>query len=284
MHHKFAMMITTFEHAPAQGTFWASAEDLRSASILYSAICAVHNKLRLKAMDNDRSLAGSYSNRKPGDNGKLLDALMNLPGKFTVASGSECDVMKEGKKIGESYGCAHAEGITFNKNLVAKSFCWTLSNKDWIDIFSAYAYFALLQQTVEHELGHLMSHHYVLDNAMFDIVTPNKMPLSGESGFHVQEMAQRRAAKSDTTKRNYKALLLECESGTFDSPLEGHMFFSNVLDSVTTRPNHDKIVKPSTLEELQEYMKLYPRFEFQPTVSSTLMHKRKAGKEGIKTP
>lgn len=85
------MMVTTFEHAPAQGTIWASAEDFRSASILYSAICAVHNKLRLKAMDNDRSLAGSYSNRKPGDNGKLLDALMNLPEKFTVASGRKED-------------------------------------------------------------------------------------------------------------------------------------------------------------------------------------------------
>ena len=261
---------TSFEPAPVPGSIWASAEVFNTVPIVHAAICTVHHKLQLKPEESARSLSGSYAecSTQPANWASHLTTLMHLPGIFASVSPLDENGKRRVDKNGHEYdwyGYADALGISFNSDLVKEALFFGFDNRnDWMKKFDGVALFSLLQQTVEHELGHIMNHHHCLKDPGFEKKTPDKPPHFAESGFHVQEMAQKRAAPSNLSRqqrRLYKYHLLECRSRTFAPPLKGKMYFAEVAQSKVLAPKKSKMKDPETVEDLWRYMDSYPLFE-----------------------
>ena len=302
------LLQTSFHEPPLPGTIWESAYEFeKTYPIYFAAVCTMYKKLHENAENKGSCLAGSYaqccSDTFKSDECKesFLELLRSMKGKFFIEEPDNDCSRKEEEEY--SYGYADADGITVNVYLcLASSALYLCNPKGWMHTFDGQSIFYLMQQTIEHELGHRMNHlHGRFEETgstdpTFSYIIPKKAPLCGESGFHVQEMAQLRAS-NDSSRRGYKSYLLEIQdiaaisgkslvTSNFSSLLN-KVFFSVVEQSQIMVQNIDEIIYPQTTEDLTKYMNSYIDFDDgnkadQQTMSSS--KKRSRSSKGATTP
>lgn len=124
---KIMLLKTSFEPAPLPGSISTTADIFKGHHIIQAALCGtIYHKLHLKDEDTRHSLSGSYAlrNENPDDGKAHLDALMSLPGKFSVASTEDENGKPLPPELDENghpfilYGFSNADGISLNPALI----------------------------------------------------------------------------------------------------------------------------------------------------------------------
>ena len=127
-----------------------------------------------------RYLCQSYSIVDPPDDDEdHAAALLNLKGSFAVATDPDQPF---------AYGYTNSAGVFLNAELVSASdglYGGFENMENYLSDLNGLTYVSILEETIEHELGHLKNHQRLMDNPTFSQTTLAESPLKGESGYAV---------------------------------------------------------------------------------------------------
>lgn len=224
---------------PPDMLLWNSAETLAIHPILYHAVMQVKRKIGAGTLSNSYRIVDH-----PDTDHRTI--LLSLRGSFKVQDFTTLDDVNI-----YTYAYADSQGIGFNLQLVRASTLYCQQHpslEEALNTFNGMSYSAVLQESLEHELGHLKNHAELMNGCWTN--KPEGPPLHAEAGFMVNERI--RVDNQGDVEARVLEVPRTVQARGYDAPLGliwGAFHYEEGRVEVWQDPNH--VV---TREELIQHM------------------------------